>query len=243
VNLTLVAALLVGLVGSVHCLGMCGGISAALSLGTGDRRRWLAPMLNSAGRVTTYMAGGAVVGALGWGLLELLAVPGWGRLLVWFTALMFVLMGASMLFRVPGLLLLERGGARLWRRLQPLAARSFRLRGPGGAYLAGLVWGWLPCGLVYSMLAAAAASGSPLRGALLMGCFGLGTSLAMAATGYAAGAGAGLEQRRWLRRPVGVVLVLVGLWTALAPGQLLPARGADAGQAAVSGAYCQRIQG
>lgn len=217
-NLTLAAALLVGLVGSVHCLGMCGGISAALGMASGDRRRWLGPLLNSAGRVSSYTAAGAVAGALGWGLLELLSVPGWGGLLVWFTAGMFILIGLSMLFRLPGLLLLERGGARVWARLQPLAARAFRLRGPAGAYLAGLLWGWLPCGLVYSMLAAAAASGSPLRGALLMACFGLGTSLAMATTGYAAGRG-GLQARAWLRRPVGALLVLLGLWTALGPGE------------------------
>lgn len=232
-NLTLAAAFLVGLAGSVHCLGMCGGISAALSMGTAGRHRVLGPVLNSAGRVTTYVLGGALVGALGWGLLELLGVPALGRGLMWFTAALFVIMGVSMLFRLPGLLWLERGGARLWRHLAPLARRSFLLRGPLGAYAAGLVWGWLPCGLVYTMLAAAAASGSPLHGAALMASFGLGTSLAMATTGYAAASGgAGLSQRAWLRRPVGALLVLVGVWTALGAGAVFPGAGQGLGEPA-----------
>ncbi len=237
-TLTVAAAFLVGLVGSVHCLGMCGGISGALSLGTAGRHRVLGPLLNSAGRVTTYILGGALVGALGWGLIELLGVPTWGYWLLWFTAALFVIMGLSMLFRLPGLLWLEQGGARLWRHLAPLARRSFMLRGPLGAYAAGLVWGWLPCGLVYTMLAAAAASGSPAQGAALMASFGLGTSLAMATTGYAAGSGgAALRRRVWLRRPVGALLVLVGVWTALGAGALFAGSDGATGQPPPTAAY------
>jgi len=224
-NLTIAGAFLVGLVGSgVHCLGMCGGIASALAMGTRDARRWLAPLLNSAGRVSTYIVGGAVVGALGWSLVEGLGLHGLGRVLTWFTGALFVLMGVSLVFTVPGLQLLERAGARVWARMRPLAQRSFRLRGPLGAYAAGLVWGWLPCGLVYTMLAAAAASASPLSGALLMGSFGVGTSLAMAATGYAAGAGpARLSRRAGLRRVAGVLLIGLGVWVVLAHDRLMHA--------------------
>ena len=224
-TLTIAGAFLVGLVGSgVHCLGMCGGIASALAMGTSDSRRWLAPLLNSAGRVSTYIAGGAVVGALGWSLVEGLGLHGLGRILTWFTGALFVLMGLSLAFTLPGLQLLERAGARVWARMRPLAQRSFQLRGPLGAYAAGLIWGWLPCGLVYTMLAAAAASASPLTGAMLMGSFGVGTSLAMAATGYAAGAGAAsLPRRVGLRRAAGALLIILGLWVVLAHDRLMHA--------------------
>ncbi len=215
---TVGGAFLVGLVGSVHCLGMCGGISGALGMaGAGTRHRWIAPVLNSAGRVTSYAIAGALVGAVGWTLAEG-GLPGVAHGLMLFTAVLFVLMGLSMLFRIQGLGALERAGARLWRRLQPLAVRALRMRGPFGAYAAGLLWGWLPCGLVYTVLAAAAASGHPAHGALLMTAFGAGTATAVIGAGIVASPGsAWLKTRLWLRRPVGALLIAIGLMTAAAP--------------------------
>lgn len=231
--LTLAAAFLAGLAGSVHCLGMCGGIAGALALGGPAHHRVLGPLLNSGGRITSYALAGALAGGLGW----LLAGPGgpgghaghggahepafgMGSLLQLLTALLFLGIGLSLLTRLAPLQFLERAGARAWRLLQPRAARMLPAGGAAGAWFAGMLWGWLPCGLVYTMLVAAAASGSPLQGAGLMLAFGLGTTAAVAGAGIAAGSGRWLRARQQLRRPAGALLLLFGLWSgwmALAP--------------------------
>jgi len=225
VTASLLAALLVGLAGSVHCLGMCGGISGALALGTGSRGRWLAPLLNSAGRVSSYALAGTLAGGASWTLVRLAGeshadhAAGAGPLMLLLhglTALLFILIGLAMLGGrgFAPLAWLEAAGARLWRHWEPLARRALPARGAAGAYAAGLLWGWLPCGLVYSMLAVAASSASPWRGALLMAAFGLGTSFAVIAAGVAAGSGGGwMRQRHRLRRPAGALLIVFGLWT------------------------------
>ena len=224
--LTLAAAFLVGLAGSVHCLGMCGGIAGALALGGQARHRVLVPLLNSGGRITSYALAGALAGGVGWILAGGAATghaghgghgdpggPGIGTLLQLLTALLFIGIGLSMLSRLTPLRFIEQAGARLWRAVQPRAARLLPAGGPAGAWFAGMLWGWLPCGLVYTMLAAAAASGSPLRGAALMLAFGLGTTAAVAGAGMAAGSGRWMQQRHRLRWPAGALLLLFGLWT------------------------------
>jgi uncharacterized protein len=235
--LTLAAAFLVGLAGSVHCLGMCGGIAGALALSGQARHRVLVPLLNSGGRITSYALAGALAGGIGLILAGGTASGhagheghgdpgglgqglGMGTLLQLVTALLFIGIGLSMLTHLTPLRFIEQAGARLWRAVQPRAARLLPAGGPAGAWFAGMLWGWLPCGLVYTMLVAAAASGSPLRGAALMLAFGLGTTAAVAGAGIAAGSGRWMQQRHRLRWPAGALLLLFGLWTgweAVAP--------------------------
>jgi sulfite exporter TauE/SafE len=230
--LTLAAAFLVGLAGSVHCLGMCGGIAGALALGGPARHRVLVPLLNSGGRITSYALAGALAGGLGWILAGGAAAGhaghgghgdhgghgalGMGMLFQLLTALLFIGIGLSMLTRLTPLRFIEQAGARLWRIVQPRAARLLPAGRVSGAWFAGMLWGWLPCGLVYTMLAAAATSGSPLRGAALMLAFGLGTTAAVAGAGMAAGSGRWMQQRHRLRKPAGALLLLFGLWTGWA---------------------------
>lgn len=221
--LSLAAAFLVGLAGSVHCLGMCGGIAGALALGGANRHQVLVPLLNSGGRITSYALAGTLAGGLGWMLAGGAdaghaghgdhGTLGMGMLLQLLTALLFVGIGLSMLTRLTPLRFIEQAGAWLWRFVQPRAARLLPAGGLSGAWFAGMLWGWLPCGLVYTMLAAAAASGSPLRGAALMLAFGLGTTAAVAGAGMAAGSGRWMRQRHRLRLPAGALLLLFGLWT------------------------------
>ncbi|MCC5794087.1 MAG: sulfite exporter TauE/SafE family protein [Chromatiales bacterium] len=215
------AAFLAGLAGSVHCLGMCGGISGALALASAARQRWLAPVLNSGGRITSYTLAGGLAGAIGAGMTR--AGPGVvGPVLTAVTALLFLSIGIGMLVQRPGLAWIEGLGARAWGRVAPLARRSLSLRGPLGAWVGGMLWGFLPCGLVYTMLAAAAASGSALQGMVMMAAFGAGTATAVVAAGISAGPGAGwLRARSQLRKPAALLLIAFAAWTAwplLAPG-------------------------
>ena len=98
------------------------------------------------------------------------------RLVLYLLAnLMLVALGLYLLGVTRALAFTERAGQRLWRHVQPLTRRFLPANTVFKAFPLGLLWGWLPCGLVYSALATALSAGSPGRGALLMLAFGLGT--------------------------------------------------------------------
>jgi sulfite exporter TauE/SafE len=207
----LLAALLGGLVGSVHCFGMCGGIAGALGVAGGGK-----PSLAfaySAGRIASYAVAGAVAGAIGAGIAGVAGLGPWLRLVM---GLVLVLLGLQVAINLRLLAPLEAAGARLWRGLAPVARRFVPPRHAGQALALGALWGWLPCGLVYGMLAAAAGTGGAADGALFMAVFGLGTAPAMVGLAWASGRGGSwLTARR--RRAAGWLLVLFGAWTAATP--------------------------
>lgn len=195
---------LAGLASGLHCSGMCGGISAGMSLLRKDDllKRQLA---FNAGRITSYAAAGAAAGAMG-------SVGAYAVAALQVQISLYLLSSAAVLgagMHLWGLALplssLERLGAPLWRRLQPLASRLLRR----GSYAAGLVWGWLPCGLVYGALLAAVFAGGALEGALAMAAFGAGTLPWLLAAGLLA---ARLRQVVQLRRAAGALLIGLGTW-------------------------------
>lgn len=207
----LVAALVAGLVGSVHCFGMCGGIAGALGMAGGGRASFAAAY--SAGRIASYAVAGAIAGALGAGLA---GAAGLGPSLRLVMGIVLMLLGLQVAINLRLLAPLEAAGARLWRGLAPIARRFIPPRHAGQALALGALWGWLPCGLVYGMLAAAAGSGSALGGAAFMAVFGLGTAPAMIGLTWASGrSGTFLTARR--RRALGWLLVVFGAWTAATP--------------------------
>lgn len=217
------AALLIGLLGGTHCVGMCGGFVAALSanLPGSARRQWVMHMAYNLGRITTYTAVGALLGglgAMGFVLNRVLPVQ-----MGFYVAanLMLVLLGLYLAGYTTPLMPLERLGGRLWQRLRPLSARFLAARDPLRGYPLGLIWGFLPCGLVYSVLSTALVSGSASRGAGIMLAFGLGTLPNLLLAGFFAA-----RIRCWLqRRPVRVaagllvmVFGVVGLFNATTLG-------------------------
>jgi hypothetical protein len=152
---------------------MCGGIVGALSLqARSGPAAFPIHLAYNLGRIASYAAAGLLVGALGQLAGNLLPLQ---RGLYVLSSLMLVAMGLYLLGLTQSLAWLERGGQALWRRLQPLTQGFLPVRGAAQALPLGLLWGWLPCGLVYSALTTALASGSALRGGGLMLAFGLGT--------------------------------------------------------------------
>lgn len=168
-----VALFLVGLLGGTHCVGMCGGIVGALSMGA--PARWSMLLAYNAGRILSYSAAGAIAGSLGAASLGLEGqLP--GRLILYFFAnLMLVALGFYLLGVTRALAFTERAGQKLWRFVQPLTRRFLPAQTVAQAFPLGLLWGWLPCGLVYSALASSLSAGSAARGSLMMLAFGLGT--------------------------------------------------------------------
>ena len=215
------AALTLGLGGSAHCLAMCGGIAAAAapaaaSLGS----RFRGSLLLNGGRLITYVLMGSVTGAVvaATGTFDR---PGG----VWWPAriaiALLILAVALRLLVARDVLGLERLGQRVWHRIRPLTRQAARLPASLRPLGLGAVWGFLPCGLVYSALALAAASGSAPGGALVMGVFGLTTLPAMEAMALGGSTLIGWLRRRAAQRVAGAVLMAAGLATA-APA-VLPA--------------------
>jgi uncharacterized protein len=170
----LLALFIVGLLGGGHCAGMCGGIVGALSLQSpqGGGAAILVHLAYNLGRIGSYVLAGLLAGLLGQAAGNLMAVQ---HVLYLLASLMLVAMGLYLLGMTQFLAPLERGGQALWQRIQPLTKRFLPVRGIAQALPLGLLWGWLPCGLVYSALTTALASASAGKGALLMLAFGLGT--------------------------------------------------------------------
>jgi uncharacterized protein len=203
-----------GLASGVHCAGMCGGIVTAFSLVQRDKDRGRSPIparlaLFNAGRISSYALGGAIagsIGALGW-----YASGGQAALSV-VASVVLGLVGMHLAGLRGPMRLLESCGVPLWRRIQPIAAHLTKKQGIAPAYAAGLAWGWLPCGLVYGALSAAAFAGSPEQGAAAMLAFGLGTAPWLLAAGVAAARLRAWMAKRPVRLAVGGTVLGFGVW-------------------------------
>lgn len=189
-----VAAVLMGFFGSPHCLGMCGGLVAAFGLSMKEvspaKRRALVATYHF-GRLLSYATLGIIAGFIGTTVLAPLMVGNnIPRILL---GLVLVFVGMTML-GAPFLNKLERLGMRFWQALAPLRQKVFPLNTYPRALSAGLLWGFLPCGLVYGALLIAVVGHDPLTGAVLMFAFGLGTVPMLVATHETVG---------WLRHQIG----------------------------------------
>lgn len=231
---TLFSAFLVGLLGSTHCLGMCGGIVSALTFGLKDdirRKPWsLFPYLltYNAGRITSYVVAGSLLGALGAQVFRLAPSAPIGLVVRLVTGGFMIALGLYLAGWWPGLQRLEKWGGVLWRRIEPLGRGLLPVNHPLKALAFGLVWGWLPCGMVYSILAWALTSGSATQGASLMLAFGLGTLPMLFAIGATAEWLKDFVRHPWVRRGAGVLVIIFGLYAILAGGGHTGHPGAEA---------------
>ena len=213
-EISFLAALLVGFLGSSHCLGMCGGIAGTLAVST-DRsaaaagvQRIVYLLIYNLGRISSYtMAGFAVgfLGHVGFGLLPPDLTHG---IAMWVTALFLVALGLYLGGWWSFLPWLEIQGNRLWRLIEPLGRHLLPVTNKPQAFTFGLIWGWLPCGLVYSVLAWAATTADPIRGALVMLGFGLGTLPTVFVMGLTGQTLQRLRQNSLFRQVAGVSLIV-----------------------------------
>jgi sulfite exporter TauE/SafE len=235
------AALAAGLFGSAHCLGMCGGIAGALGMSARHAAGKVAPaaaytLLFNLGRVLGYSLIGALAGFVGQGVGTGLDVPFWSALARGLTGLVMLAIGVQIATRWRLLAFIEHGGARVWTHLSHLARGLLPVRRPHQALALGMLWGWLPCGLVYSILLMALMVAEPVRSAALMAAFGLGTLPSMTAAGLASSR-FNPAARPQLRRIGGLLLILFGLWTAAPPlARLIGGDGHDHGEHMAAGA-------
>ncbi|MCW3173775.1 sulfite exporter TauE/SafE family protein [Shewanella subflava] len=212
-------AFVVGLMGAAHCFGMCGGLIGAFSTNLPQRPgNQLANQLSfllsyNLGRVISYTIAGALVGGSTAALGHMFAIDNYLLYLRFFAGIMMVLTGLYIAQIWFGIVYIETIGKGLWKLLHPLTKRLLPIKHPSQAVIAGMVWGWLPCGLVYSTLTWSVASGSALDGGLIMFAFGLGTLPALLSAGLAAKKLASWVQKKAVRLLSGLLLVSFGLQT------------------------------
>jgi len=218
-NTAYVAAFVVGLLSALHCIGMCGGILGALSFSLPTEVRTQPSRLVgfllaiNLGRIASYSVAGALFGWLGGALLASEARAWLFDVLRVLAALVMVGIGLYIGGWFPRFAAMERLGEPLWRLLEPIGRRLLPVRTPLQAILYGAVWGWLPCGLVYSMLIGSPAQAGALSGALYMALFGAGTLPVLLTGGLLAGRLYRLGQDRRFQAAAGLLVIVLGLST------------------------------
>ena len=213
---SLSAAFLVGLLGGVHCVGMCGGLVGAFSLSQSPVRRrpstaWSLVLGYNVGRIGSYSFAGALAGGVGSFAANLVNVRYAQLALAVLAALFMLVLGLYLAGWWRGLAVVERLGEGFWKRLAPLGRCFMPVHSFPQAIVLGTLWGWMPCGLVYSVLIWAMAAGGADRGAALMMAFGLGTLPNLALMGLVGGGLAVSLQHPWLRAGTGVVVIGLGI--------------------------------
>jgi len=227
-GLNLLPIAMIGLLGGVHCVGMCGGIVGALSVASQPARKAfpvavvshtgagaldgaLKVLAYNLGRIGSYAIAGAIAGGAGQGIgtlaqISTLQVAGY-----WLANLMLVALGLYLMDAWRGLAQLEALGQKIWRHLQPLTKYLLPMDSPWKALALGGLWGWLPCGMVYSVLLTALLTGSPVAGALVMLAFGLGTLPNLLAMGLLGTRMQGWSRRRGVRIAAGLLVLAFGI--------------------------------
>lgn len=209
---------LLGLASTLHCAGMCGGIATGIVMlfdakTPAERVRVL--LLAQAGRITGYVAVGAILGYAGSGLYGAFNAAGAFRLLQWAAAVAIIWLGLTMAGLMPMPAAVDRLVARvsgwLQRMLAPLR------RSAVGPYVTGLTWGIIPCPMVYAALFTAMLAGSGIGGAVVMAGFGLATLVPVTLTGLGVASLARIEAHARVRLLVGIAIALFGASTVL-PG-------------------------
>lgn len=213
-ELTLAAALFIGLLGSTHCIGMCGGISSVLGISSTKNPYWRLLSYN-AGRLLTYSLMGIAVGFFGEQLV--INVPQLGVLFRTLAGGLLIAMGLYISQWWMGLTYLEKMGSYLWQCLQPLSKTILPITSARQALLLGFLWGLLPCGLVYSTLSWALASADWKQSGLLMLAFGIGTLPAMLSMGFLSESLMVKLRKKSLRLIAGVLVIVMGVITIIAP--------------------------
>jgi uncharacterized protein len=220
-DLGYMSAFVVGLLGGWHCAGMCGGIVGALTFGLPEHIRHHFPSTlpyqlgYNLGRITSYVVAGGIMGGLGMLLAGVMPIYLAQKTLLVIAGLFMLLLGLYLGGWWMGLARIEKLGGGLWTRIEPFARRLLPVRSPMQAWMLGVVWGWIPCGLVYTMLVTTVSAGSVAKGAGLMLAFGLGTLPNLFAMGMVAGSLARWSKDIRVRRVAGLLVMLFGVITLL----------------------------
>jgi hypothetical protein len=211
--LSLFTAFFLGLMGASHCMVMCGGLAAAASSASPQDKPLTFLLLFNLGRILSYASAGILVSFAGLWLGDSHDIA--QTVLRSVAGTLLILMGFYVARWWMILTRLESAGQLIWRYIQPLTRRLIPIQNKRQALALGLLWGWLPCGLIYSTLAWVAANGQPIMGGLTMLLFGLGTLPGILAAGVFSQQLSAFIQHQKLRQLAGLLLISYGFWTVL----------------------------
>ncbi|OQW77502.1 MAG: hypothetical protein BVN35_05115 [Proteobacteria bacterium ST_bin11] len=219
-NASYLAAFVMGLFSSLHCIGMCGSIIGTLTYSLkpelrNDKRRLFGIVLNyNIGRVLSYAMAGALVGILEAFLTLPFAQGQAHRFLQLLSAVVMAGAGLYLGGWFPYFAYIEKMGARFWKLIEPFGRRLIPVQNRTQALLFGMVWGWLPCGLIYTALALAVTTGSITHSALTMLAFGLGTLPAVMGVGIMTSLLARLSKIRHFKHAVAALFIIFAFLAA-----------------------------
>ena len=222
---TLTSAFLLGLFTTLHCVGMCGGIIGALSLGLPEKIRDNKLQLlffvgtYNVGRIISYSLAGLLAGAIGSSAFTSAGLEQGHQILKYIAAAMMIAVGLYLSGWLPQLANVERIGVPLWKKLEPVGRRLLPVSTPLKALSYGLIWGWLPCGMVYFVLIWALSAADAIQGALLMLAFGLGTLPTLLAAGFMTSWVTRFARNAKVRSIVGLLIIAMAIGSLLIPMQ------------------------
>lgn len=211
----LIIAFNLGLMSSLHCLAMCGGIVGALTVGTeitpGSKQNKIFLIATyNLGRITSYSIAGAIAGYLGTQFADIISPEQGHKLLQILSSVVLIMIGIQVMGRFTFFRWIEFARFKVWRIIQPLSRHFIPVNHLNQAMIVGLIWGWLPCALVYSVLLWTVTLGHPVYGALVMLAFGLGTLPSMFSAGIFGHQFSELIRQGKIRLLAGIIIILFG---------------------------------
>jgi len=220
---TLTSAFLLGFFSTLHCIGMCGGIIGALSLSLPVAIRNNKPKLFSfvltynLGRIISYSAAGLIAGAIGTSVLQSAGFDQGHTILRFIGITMMIAIGLYLTGWLPQLASIEKIGIPIWKRIEPIGRKLVPVASLSKAFAYGLIWGWLPCGLVYFVLIWALTAGDAIHGALTMLAFGLGTLPTLITAGFMTSWITRFARSSRARQIVGLLIIVMAIGSLFIP--------------------------
>lgn len=213
-----ISAFVMGLLGGTHCAGMCGGIVSGLTLGISRDNRDNSATLSlyllayNSGRILSYIIAGIIISSIG----NIADSIGGGmevrKILTLIASVVMILLGLYLTgWWTVAIIKIEQAGAVLWRTIEPFAKKFIPIRSTRQAVIAGMLWGWLPCGLVYTALLWAMSADTALQGGVIMASFGIGTLPALLGIGYFSNRVIIHLQKQWVRTMAGIMVAGLGI--------------------------------
>ena len=210
---------MVGILGGTHCAGMCGGIVSAITMGlpntiqNNSNKLTFYLLLYNFGRLLSYMLAGLLIASLSIGLSSFTDTIYIRKIFTIIAATMMILLGFYLSGWWPKAInSIEKIGFFIWNFIKPLAQKFIPIKTPGQALMAGFLWGWLPCGLVYTALIWASTADSIIQGGLVMASFGIGTLPMLLGIGFFSSSIIQFIQKQWLRTSVGLLMMSFGIY-------------------------------
>ncbi|KAA3640795.1 MAG: sulfite exporter TauE/SafE family protein [Proteobacteria bacterium] len=204
--------LIIGFFSGFHCIAMCGGLCAALCHKQNNKQ----VLITNLGRVTTYTLLGALFAGLVQGASLSIPVVAWGFWLRMLMGVMLVLTAAALFFKNHRLLTIQKplpGWSKVSKKLQQLQSKH----NSAASFFKGMLWGLIPCGLLYGMLIIAATTADTFSGLRFMLFFGLGTILPLLASQWAIRSIMERGSMTFWRRTGALFILIIGLWVLMAP--------------------------